>query len=352
MYGYGWIEAVPFVKEPIESIAKTGVEVDLFMPINNVFPRPQFRSSNVKIIPFSFAGRSPWRIVLDLGKWFLLRRYCLVCANPNNPAIYGALLAKLAMLNLVIFSDEIELDPWRLKQHLLKSTFSLSKLIVITDLIRVPVIHDMFAVDSNKFMELPNCSRDDNNQVRHFLVDREMVNILYIGTFVGSFGAEIIAKAIPRLNHCTLTVKEMSARTPELRIMAKILEEAYPVTFRFDHISYDAVDSLINECDIGIVLYTNDDDVNIKYCGKGSGKLCKFLKLGKPVVLKGGSLEWVAEAGAGICVNNEDEFIGAIQAIRDNYQTFSLAARKCYESNFVFTNYYPRVEAAILSLCR
>jgi hypothetical protein len=44
------------------------------------------------------------------------------------------------------------------------------------------------------------------------------------------------------------------------------------------------MDQLVGSCDIGLAFYMLTDP-NHELCGKGSGKLCRYLRLGKPAIV-------------------------------------------------------------------
>jgi glycosyltransferase involved in cell wall biosynthesis len=98
---------------------------------------------------------------------------------------------------------------------------------------------------------------------------------------------------------------------------------------------------------MGMALY-NGTGPNFELCGKGSGKLCRYLRLGKPVILtRQGGFEWIAEYGAGEIAESAEDLVQAIRKISANYQIYSEKAMACYREHFSFEKYYPPIHTAI-----
>ena len=56
-FQYSHIENIPFVREPILQLAAAGVAVDLFAPLSNKSPEPNFAPYDVQVISCNFQSR-------------------------------------------------------------------------------------------------------------------------------------------------------------------------------------------------------------------------------------------------------------------------------------------------------
>jgi hypothetical protein len=68
------------------------------------------------------------------------------------------------------------------------------------------------------------------------------------------------------------------------------------------------------------------------------------------IVNRQGSLEWVAEYGAGEVANSTEELVQITQKIGANYEKYAERALSCYQEYFAFEKYYPPIHRAIREL--
>ena len=67
---------------------------------------------------------------------------------------------------------------------------------------------------------------------------------------------------------------------------------------------------------------------NVRYVGKGSGKLNRYLRAGKPVIVdRNANLEFVADYEAGVVVDDPSGIPAAIETIRASYDQYAANAR-------------------------
>jgi glycosyltransferase involved in cell wall biosynthesis len=364
-FQYSYIETIPFIREPIMQLAAEGVFVDLFAPLSKKSPEPNFAPYNVQVISCDFKSRrAVSRLLASIPKIALTRGYKLLLANPIEALICGAIVAKLIRVPLIAFSDELHteedfpISPRR--RRLMNWAHRRAIFTVITDRIRSAILRNATGLpESHTFYELPNSPSGIPTPVnKRELRDRinvpcDATVLMMSGLFATAMGNDLLLNVIPRLPDNTYLVFQFNVRgmlDDDIVALCKLTEKKYPVRFLFDPLPYDCIDHFVGSGDIGVVFY-NSRGPNFDLCGKGSGKLCRFLRLGKPVIVnRQGSLEWVAEYGAGEVANSPEELIKAIQKIGANYEKYEDRALSCYQEYFAFEKYYPPIHRAMREL--
>ncbi|HET8670187.1 MAG TPA: hypothetical protein VFM05_06015, partial [Candidatus Saccharimonadales bacterium] len=297
----------------------------------------------------------------------LSRRYSLLMANPIEALICGAIAAEVSRTPLIAFSDELFTEddlicmPYR-RRALMNWAHRRAAFTVITDSIRASVLRQSTGLPENHtFYELPNSPSGVPKAVdKAIFRDRisippDATIVLMAGHFAPSMGNDWLLNALPQFPPKTYLVFQITNQgrcTPDVVALCKLAEHHFPVRFLYNPLPYELVDQVVASCDIGVVFY-NSRGPNFELCGKGSGKLCRYLRLGKPVIVNHqGHLEWVARYGAGEITQSPAELAQAIQKIRANYQTYSEKAYQCYQQHFAFEKYYPPIHNAIHQLIR
>ena len=273
-------------------------------------------------------------------------------------------MAQLIRVPLVAFSDELfteeDFPIHSRRRSLMNWAHRRARFTVITDQIRSDVLRNATGLPENHtFYELPNSPSGipatvDKRDLRDRIdVPYDATVLLMPGHFAPSMGNDLLLDAIPRLPDNTYLVFQFNQGGMLGRdavALCKLTERKYPVRFLFDPVPYDRIDHVVGSCDIGMVFY-NGCGPNFDLCGKGSGKLCRFLRLGKPVIVNHqGSLEWVAKYGAGEVANSTEELVQATQKIGANYEKYAERALSCYQEYFAFEKYYPPIHRAIREL--
>jgi glycosyltransferase involved in cell wall biosynthesis len=354
---HGWVETQSFVREPIAHLAAAGFEIDLFAraaenwtPIDGVryFPRQSFRKPAAQVLAARLLARA------------LLRRdYDLVIATPAISLVFGAVLARLAGVPLVALHDELwtprDINLATRLRHAMYRAHERAALTIITDLRRVDVLQaDWPALRGHRFVELPNAPAGeptacDREGMRAKLgVPADTTVLLNAGSLTKRFGLDYLLGAIPHFPENALLVCQSAMHTHRLDpAVVALLEARYPVRFRLDPLPYGRVDELVAAADIGVALY-HGSIPNVRYVGKGSGKLNRYLRAAKPVIVdRNANLEFVGDYDAGVVISHPCEVPSAISAITENYETFSANARRCFDEQLAFETHWPQVHAAL-----
>jgi glycosyltransferase involved in cell wall biosynthesis len=358
---HGWVDTQAFVREPIVHLAAEGFEIDVMGRATETWTPIE----GVRYIPRETLRRPPaQRRLAELVLRAAARReYCLVIATPIVSVAIGAALARLAGVPLVVLHDELA------TRHDLKLTKTVrvamyrghmtAALTIITDLRRVSVLEeDWPGLAGQRYVELPNApagwptparSRDD---VRAELgAGPDDVVLLNAGSLTHRFGFDDVMEALPELPEGTLLVCQSAMSTHRLDpSVLTLLEARYPVRFFLVPRPYVEMDDLVTASDIGVALYRGGIP-NVRYVGKGSGKLSRYLRAGKPVIVdRNANLDFVGDSGAGVVITSPAEIPGAIATIKGDYEGYSSRALECFQRELAFDAYWPEVRTRLAEL--
>ena len=93
-------------------------------------------------------------------------------------------------------------------------------------------------------------------------------------------------------------------------------------------------------------------DENMYYVGYSSGKICKYLSCGKPVIVPSylsDYKELVENKGIGLTCRSAVEIPSAIKRIEDNYASFASEVDSFYQSQLEFGTNFRSIEKIINS---
>ncbi len=348
-----WLETLPFIREPIVELARLGFEIHIFAPASGDFPPISIQNNRIKVIEFYFGSNKKTFIpILFRILWHSYKnRYSLFIANPNDSLILGAIAAALMRKPLIAFSDEIYTTQG-IRKHSLSWSYQSSKFIVITDLTRVSALEDSLGNPGClRYHELPNCPAQGILSSHNF-TPHPILKIISLGWFHDSLGASIILEALKHFKglDVVFVVHDRSTRqdiSSIYRELIDLIEFAYPINFQTTPLPYGEVDSLVLDADIGLAFYPGND-LNITLCGKGSGKIARYLKNAKPVIVFGENLRWLVDYGAGEYASSGTELVFAIKKIRGMYEVYSRRALECYNKHFQFERHFDPIKLEIL----
>jgi hypothetical protein len=235
-----------------------------------------------------------------------------------------------------------------------------SSFTIIPDLARVaPILDEAPVLQHHRFLELPNApagepetsGRDLARTRLRLPVDDTLV--LFAGTLWAEMGVADCVAAVPHLPPgTTMVFQAVDEVDPVVSELAALVERHEPVVVRRTRLPYPDVDELFAACDMGIVFYRGTGP-NFAVCGKASGKLARFLRVGRPVIVdRRGGLEWVAEYGAGEIAETPDDVRVAVQKIAADPDRSRARARACFDEHFRFEKYWPAVHDALAAVMR
>jgi len=344
-FQYPWLETLPFVREPIVTLARSGYHVDVYMPSGVDYPKPTFSNPGVRVIDFSFdfTAKTFASKLLRLLRKSVANKYTLFFAVPDDSLVLAAITASIMGKPLVAFCDEILGFKGDRRNWMLKWAYGKSRFVVITDLTRITAFEKSIPhIKALNYFELPNAPSSDTRILK--APAKPGCRVLNLGFFNEAFGGHIILDALAyfREGDVQFVVHERSFRQDlgKLgRAQLKLIEKAYPIRFMMDPLPYSRVGEVVNEGHIGLAMYTSEDK-NISLCGKGSGKLARYLQHGKPVIVAGENLRWLVETGAAEYAESGLDLFRAVQRIRRDYAKYSANALACYELHFKFERFF------------
>jgi glycosyltransferase involved in cell wall biosynthesis len=354
---HGWVETQAFVREPIVHLAAEGFEIDVVArPTDNWTPIPGVRYLPRETLRKPTAQWLAIRLLLD---GLRRRDYACVIATPVISLIYGEVLARASGAPLVVLHDELWTREGSTAERLRTAMYRAQEraaLTIITDLRRLEVLEDEWPpLRGHQYVELPNTpagspvSTRSRADVRGDLGASESDTlVLYAGSLTRRFGLEDVLEALPAFPDGSMLVCQSAVHTHNLDPAVLALVEAkYPVRFLLDPLPYGEVDDLVLASEIGIALYQGKIP-NVRYVGKGSGKLNRYLRAGKPVIVdRNANLDFIGDYEAGVVINQPSEIPSAIKTITASYEVFSANARQCFEEQVAFESHWPAVRAAL-----
>lgn len=358
------LEAVPFVREPLVHLAAEGFGIDLVAPSASYGYPDWTPVAGVRQLVVSGYREGPSaRDVRTLGRLaargVVRRDYAAVLATPVVSLVLGAALSTLWGSPLVVLSDELyterDHNPHPRWKGAMYRAHARAALTVITDLRRAALLRDECPLlEGHTFVELPNspagtAATAGRDEFRKGLrVGPSDVLVLHSGALWPWSRALELMAVLPSLNPNTVLVFQMNTRADDTsRELYRLVERAYAARFLPDPVPYAQVDEAVTACDIGVALY-RDEQPNLALTGKGSGKLTRYLRAGKPVIVdRTGGLDWVAEYGAGELITDSTELPTAIEKITTNYEHYATRARECFADHLSFERYWPVVRAAL-----
>jgi hypothetical protein len=345
------LETLPFLREPILELERVGAQVDIFLPDSKNYLAPDFAAhERIRVIITEFADGETG-LLRALAKVISLSHespYDLFLATPKNALIVAAAICRLTQRPLIALCDEVfELDEP--ERSSLARAYSDSSLCIITDQTRIPLLEQSLGLGSQlpRVLELPNCARQNGHCRQPREKPSGRVRVLNLGFFDRSFGADLIIESLDKLDAKKVEViVHERAKTNDLvdasRAAFEAMNNKYPIDFIVDPVPYEQLPSIVEQFDIGLALYDSDSN-NDNYCGKGSGKLGRYLQHGLPVIVRGPNLHWIEEYGAGKHVESGEQLSQAVKEICANYSAFSERALQCYEEHFRLEKYLPPI---------
>jgi glycosyltransferase involved in cell wall biosynthesis len=353
---HDWAESQAFAREPVVALAADGFEVDVVARTTSAWtdvPGVRYHPRD------SLRHPSAQAMIARLAADGLRERDCaMVIATPPVSLVAGQYLARLAGAPLVVLHDELWTSKnHRMSERLRRAMFRAHEraaLTIITDLRRVEILEDEWpALRDHTFVELSNCPagplrarpRDEVRAELGWPADATVV--LNAGSLTPMMGLHDVLRALPDFPENAFLVCQAGLVRPLDPALVELVEARYPAKFQRQPVPYDAVDDIVAASDIGIALY-HSDLPNFRTCGKGSGKLNRYLRAGKPVIVdRNASLEWVAEYGAGVVIDDHTGIPDAIRCITNDYGAYAAAATKCFEQELSFETHWPVVRAAL-----
>ena len=344
---------IPILSSLIHLLGNKGVPVDLVSVGNQSSFKQKEKLRTITLKHVLFNSFAPFVILV---KWFprmFHSQYTHIIAVDPTTLIPAVILGKLFNKKLFYISLEVYVKKdinnvyyryYYLQQRYLLRFFDK---IIIMDKDRKKMLLDNTSIKhpDKKFLFLPNSTlQTDRKTDSHFLHDRLKINrkkkILLIAGEIGerSYASELylISRKLPPdfviVMHSRRVVHDATNDLPDDE---KFKISQQPVEIEF-------LDVLFSSAYIGLSLYkvaaSGIEAENVRNIGKSSGKLNNFLKLGIPVIMS--RLPFFEEIEnryqCGVCIDDMDGFLDALNEISGQYAGYKQNAIACYSSELHF----------------
>lgn len=352
-----------FVREPLIALAKAGINVDVYRPSSKKYPEEPVDGLPVNTIDFQ--TNSYRELIRFVSKWSA-GGYDLYLGTPPYGLILAALMGKLhrkktAAIVELLWDEKRFSNPTL--RRLMAWSHRRSSLTIMTDACRIAPFRSYTSLpQDHRFFELPGCpagelDRTDYSAIRKQVRDewnipQDASVLLYMGVLNEQSHLSLLFDAIPMLPANTYVVFNSNGTTggETLEGLCKLAERSCQVRFVFNPRQYSEIYRVLYGADIGIAFY-NIPSLNARYLGKGSNKLCMYLRAHLPVLVSRiGSLDWVDERRCGKIVDAPQDIPRAVEEITRNYSDYVQAARIAYEEEVRFERFFPPIQSAIMEM--
>jgi hypothetical protein len=353
-----------FVREPVIALAKRGVEVDVYRPNSEKFPEEPVEGLPVRSVDFDpNSMRSAFRQLMRARS----RGYSMYIGGPPRSLILAALMGKLTRKPvgglIELLYDEKRIPPGRFRSLMLWAHRQCA-FTIMTDRARVAPMEGFASFSpGHKFLEIPGCPSGELDRSeaaairaavrREWGVPEDAFVLLYMGVFNDRSPLEYLLSAVPNLPPNTYLVINTNATTcgATFGALCKLAAEKLSIRVIFNPRPYTKIHEVLFASDLGLAFYDGPMNLNARYLGKGSNKLCMYLRAGLPsLVTRGICVDWVEEHGAGAALTDREEFLPAVRDIQANYAAYSARALETYRKVVKLENYLPEFEQTLLGL--
>lgn len=166
----------------------------------------------------------------------------------------------------------------------------------------------------------------------YFGLDHAKKILLFAGMMEEGFDQDLLAE-VTKLSDEYVTIVHAYSRDGYLDRIGGVLENGVAsgrIIVNRQMLAESDYNSLVSSCRIGLVWYAPPDtrDENMYYLGLSSGKLCKYLSRGKPVIAQRGFhgyADLIDENGIGVTCSSAMELPEAVAAIEKKYDAMQHA---------------------------
>jgi hypothetical protein len=348
-----YIDAHYCFRTTIENLVDDGWEVDLYMRWAPTHPVPVFLSGKVRII-FIPTTRITTVFFLLRCIFSLTRVYSVVIATPKWGLYWAAWIAQWRKFPLVCLADEVypqaeQLTPYQQKWKrreawahrqcmftiaLSKERFELSRMEN-----NLPKEHRFFVV--------PNAPRGKATRLKTNYL-RQKLNIANEKSVLlhcGGSGWKLFRELMTKSN--LLHVDQVVVAHGRYGGVLDGIEEAGKLRLSKEVVPAARMDELVSSADIGLALYSNADDGEIRN-GPTAGKIGTYLKNCIPMIVGNiSSLQWVDREKCGVWVSRVEDIPAAASKILKDYAMYSDNAGRVFERDFEFSKHFVKILQAL-----
>ncbi len=318
----------------VQALLSLGLEIDIFAPGEQLDVSAY--GDKVKAYPAHYGYK--WLIQnCFLPKW---RQYSIFSGTTEDPMAAVGLLSAIHRKPSVTLSDEIRSGSYsgnRTKRWKQLCCWAMrrSKLQIVNDSVRLELLKDYLGMTSvQSMMVLPGCFRSppqaaDKTVMRaKWNVKHDNLVVADSGVFYHEHSALWLIEALVSCSDINLVIQPLNT-DPLSRFLLTKIQGAERIYMEPERIEWREAWSQMGAVDIGVAVYRQTGP-QFQNMGISSNRLCMFLAMGVPVIVsRQPSFEFVEKYDCGVMVENEDEFIKAIDYIKPRLEEMKRNALKC-----------------------
>lgn len=339
----------------IHALLDSGYEVDVYAP--GKMPEISAYGNKVKAKCYEYGRR--WLVTNLLSiSW---RQYSIFSANAEAPFAIVGLLSFLHQRKLFLAVDEIKSgsywgnDPLYMKR-LHQWAIHRAKLCIVNDESRVKILKQYVNnIDENRIIVQPNCYRElpkpmQRQTLRNLWnIPQDALTIGASGVYNELSGAEWLLNAFSNIKDMHLLMQPVGI-SPLSQLLLQYIEGKERLFLRTEHLGWRGAWSTVPAVDIGLAIYLNPGP-QFQNMGVSSNRLCMYLSMGVPVIAsKQDSFKFLEEYDCGVMVESSDEFIAAINYIRNRLPEMKQNALRCAKEYIDVSGRYQNLLTHIVNL--
>lgn len=358
----GGLDHQPSVLNAITCFRDSGCSVDVFSIRNSYFNEPQIEGVTFRYLPVRFhSSREPRTLVsLLFAAWALMnvgKKYDALFAGGIR-ALFAAWFVTRFRPNRVInlqlelyIGEKLDTHLGSLFKWLERRAVCTSWANIVQDQTRADMFSNDVGIELSRIDIVPNAPlgpalRLDSDLLRQrFSIPRTRRLLLSPGTFGPLFQTRELAEASRHLPPDLVCVLHSASGARDDDEFVKELHSVNPgdsLLLSLEPVPYEQIDELMASADIGVALYGAAGGMNTTEVGLASGKLCQFLKVGKPVIVSNYKVlrEFVEKYKCGIAIDGADQVAQAATTIIADYEEYSNGAIRAFDDELAFEKHF------------
>ena len=318
----------------VTALLGMGYEIDLFAPGGD-FPTDRY-GQKVRANCVEYGKRWILKNVFS-PRW---RKYSLFSGTTEAPMSVVGLLSFLHRRPSFTLADEIYSGTYRgddpeYWKRLCRWAMKRSRLNIVNDAARISLQREYAGLSSDTpVIVYPGCFRQpptpaDRAALRKaWGIPIDSLVVVSSGGFNSLSGAEWLLKAL-QIKPDLYVVLQPAAVDQFTRFLLRNCRGSERMYVEEGHLSWDASWASMAGADIGTAIYFHTGP-QFQNMGISSNRLCMFLSMGIPVIAsRQPSFEFLEKYECGVLVENEQEFVDAIECIQKRLPEMKANALCC-----------------------
>ena len=339
----------------VSALMDEGYTVHLYAPGGTIPGNTYDRG--VRVFPVEY-GRRWLASNLCSKRWV---QYDAFSATSENPLAVAGLLSWMYRRPSFLLVDEIKSGSYRgdapeYWKKLCRWAMRRAAFSIVNDVVRVPLLREYAAIPSNRdICVYPGCYRQPPGPADRSAL-RRRCGIPEGGLLIGmsgginlTSGIEWVIGAFQQNPSLYLMIQPVGMDAFAKFLLSRVegRERMYVEDQRLD---WREAWSSAAALDIGIVVYHNPAP-QFQNMGVSSNRLCMFLAMGVPVIAsRQPSFEFVERYDCGVLVDNEEEFVAAIDRIAEQLDEMKKNALRCAREYIDAASRYEELKRRIAAL--